>query len=581
MSGHSSAAAARPAEYGSDVVAEVLTELGVEAIAFAPGATFRGLHDSLVNHGGPQLIECLHEEISVAIAHGYAKAAGKPMAVALHDVVGLQHASMAIYNAWCDRVPLVAIGGTGPVDAARRRPWIDWIHTANVQATQVRDYTKWDDQPASLEAVTESLVRAHRLACAEPPGPVYVCLDSEIQEQRLPAGFHRPLVDAFPVSCPAAPDRGAVDVLARRLVDAEWPVVVADHTDRAQATNDQLVELAELLAVPVVEPERDYNKTSLCFPTQHPLNLSGVPLPKVPDVVLSLEAGELGGVVPVDPRTWVVEVSMAQFRVRAWAADLQRLQPAAMCLPASAGAALFAVTERVRELVGAPEVVDRVHRRREAVTAAAARQRARWRATAQANADAIDQAYLALALDDATRAVPRVLANGHLDNWVHRLWDLDRADAYLGGSGGAGLGYGLGASIGAAFAHQDTDRLVLDIQTDGDALMTPGALWTAARYRLPLLVVMDNNRRFDNSVRHAARVADARGRSAEQRFVGTEIAGPTVSFAGLAKAFGVPALGPVDRPEELAKVLKEAVDTVLHERLPLLVDVVTESGRGG
>ncbi|MDR7523659.1 MAG: thiamine pyrophosphate-binding protein, partial [Armatimonadota bacterium] len=139
--------------YGSDLVVDVLRALGVEYAALNPGATFRGLHDSLVNYGGnrrPQIIQCCHEEIAVAVAHGYTKAAGRPMAAIVHDVVGLQHASMAIFNAWCDRVPLLVLGGTGPMAAEQRRPWIDWIHTALVQGQAVRDYVTWDDQPASL-----------------------------------------------------------------------------------------------------------------------------------------------------------------------------------------------------------------------------------------------------------------------------------------------------------------------------------------------------------------------------------------------------------------------------------------------
>ena len=124
------------AEWGSDVVVDLLKAFEIEYIAINPGATFRGLHDSLVNYGGnhaPEIILCNHEEIAVALAHGYARAKGRPMAAAVHNVVGLQHASMAIYNAWADRLPVIVMGGTGPMDSANRRPWIDWVHTANVQ----------------------------------------------------------------------------------------------------------------------------------------------------------------------------------------------------------------------------------------------------------------------------------------------------------------------------------------------------------------------------------------------------------------------------------------------------------------
>src|SRR5690606_11775811 len=222
--------------FGSDLIVDLLVEFGVEIIAFAPGATFRGLHDSLVNYrrDAPEVIECLHEEISVAVAHGYAKASGTTPAVALHNVVGLQHAAMAVYHAWCDRVPPLLLGGTGPVDAARRRPWIDWIHTANVQATQIRDYTKWDDQPASLEALPESLVRARQLATSTPRGPVYVCVDSEIQEQRLTAAAPRLRAADYPTAHPIFPDPQAVEAVARRLVDARAPLVCVENVGREQ-----------------------------------------------------------------------------------------------------------------------------------------------------------------------------------------------------------------------------------------------------------------------------------------------------------------------------------------------------------
>jgi benzoylformate decarboxylase/acetolactate synthase-1/2/3 large subunit len=169
--------------YGSDLVVDLLRAVGITHVALNPGATFRGLHDSLVNHGkgDPELILTLHEEIAVALAHGYAKARGAPMAAAVHDIVGLQHASMAIFNAFCDRAPILVLGATGPMDAARRRPWIDWIHTALVQGTQVRDYVKLDDQPASVAAIPEALLRCWRLARTEPQGPVYLCLDAGLQ----------------------------------------------------------------------------------------------------------------------------------------------------------------------------------------------------------------------------------------------------------------------------------------------------------------------------------------------------------------------------------------------------------------
>ena len=176
------------AGFGSDVVAETLRALDIPYIALNPGASYRGLHDSLVNYLGnerPQMLLCLHEEAAVAIAHGYAKVTGKAMAAAVHSNVGLMHATMAIFNAWCDRMPMVMLGATGPVDAIKRRPWIDWIHTARDQGALVRGYTKWDDQPASPVAAREAVLRADWIANTAPRGPTYVNLDAEMQEDKL------------------------------------------------------------------------------------------------------------------------------------------------------------------------------------------------------------------------------------------------------------------------------------------------------------------------------------------------------------------------------------------------------------
>jgi acetolactate synthase I/II/III large subunit len=560
--------------YGSDAMVDLLVDLGVDLIPFAPGATFRGLHDSLVHHrpDAPEIIECLHEEISVAVAHGYAKATGKLAAAALHDIVGLQHAAMAIYNAWCDRVPLMLLGGSGPVDANLRRPWIDWIHTANVQANQIRDYTKWDDQPASLPAVMESLVRARQLAMSAPRGPVYIALDSELQEQPVPDDWVPLVAAGYPVAEPLAPGVDTIRRIADRLVAAESPLIAVESVDRDQDALLRLVELAESLGAPVLEVQRDYNRTELCMPTQHPLNHTGMPLVETPDVVLALEVRDTH-VIPGCAGVPVIQVSTAGLAVKAWAADLQRVQPAEMLVAAQVPAMLDALVVAVRDRVDRDATSVRTAR----LAAHAERQRATWVATVT-GAHGITPAFLAHRLDVATKDADRVLANGSLHNWVHRLWSIDHVRSYLGSSGGAGLGYGLGASIGAALAHRDTGRLVIDIQSDGDALMTPGALWTAARHRVPLLIVVENNRMWGNSYLHAQKMAQARNRTDARPEVGTVIDDPAVSFAGLARAQGISATWTVTESTELDATLAAATEHVLSARRPALVDVVTLAG---
>ena len=173
--------------YGSDVMVDAIKACGFKYVSLNPGSSYRGLHDSLVNYGGndPEIITCNHEKLAVGIAHGYAKAAREPMACILHDIVGLLQGTMGVYYAWIDRAPVVVFGGAGPMAYDRRRPNIDWIHTANVQGNVVRDYTKWDDQPASVASVPESIMRAYRIATSQPQGPVYVALDAGLQEDEV------------------------------------------------------------------------------------------------------------------------------------------------------------------------------------------------------------------------------------------------------------------------------------------------------------------------------------------------------------------------------------------------------------
>ena len=239
-------------EFGSDIVVNLLRAFGIEYAAINPGATFRGIHDSLVNYGGnqhPELILCCHEEIAVSLAHGYAKAAGKPMAAVVHNIVGLQHASMAIFNAFCDRAPILVLGGTGPMDTTRRRPWIDWIHTALVQGNLVRDYVKWDDQPASVAAIPEAFARAYRIAMTEPKGPVYLCFDAELQEGRLDKPIPLPDPARFAPASPPQADSRVLEEAARLLCEAEAPVILVESLVPYPRTLAALQQLAELLRI--------------------------------------------------------------------------------------------------------------------------------------------------------------------------------------------------------------------------------------------------------------------------------------------------------------------------------------------
>jgi benzoylformate decarboxylase/acetolactate synthase-1/2/3 large subunit len=562
--------------YGSDVVVEFLRAAGIEHVALNPGASFRGLHDSLGTAASPETIVTLHEEVAVGIAHGYAKSAGRPMAVFLHDQVGLHHAAMALFNAYVDAVPMLVIGGCGPRDVTRRRPWIDWIHSGNPEAAVIRDVIKWDVEPASLEALPESLARALRIATTPPMGPVYIGVDALLQE--APAGDLAADTALAPPTPPVAAPAAVVRDVAAALVGAERPVFVVDRGARGASV--PLLALAERLAAAVV----DLGGRS--FPAEHWADQSGAwhaTLAEA-DLVVALEMRDVSwGLTTVDledrgtapltsPGCRVVSVGLAELRHRgfleleAFAPGVERITAEVTCF----------LGELDAVVAGAQPDPGRVAARRGRLEAAHAEQRAsaRAQALAAASASPIAPAHLAAALGRALEGHDWQLANGLLGGWPRRLWPMRDESSYLGRSGGEGLGYGLPASLGAALAQRDSGRLVVDIQADGDLMYVPEALWTAAHHELPLLVVVHNNRTYGKDELHQAEVARARGRDDDAPPRGIRLEAPEIDFAGLARAQGVQAVGPIEDPDGLDAVLEEAVGTVVGERRPLLVDVV-------
>lgn len=579
----------RPMEYGSDLIVELMRRCGVEYAALNPGATFRGIHDSLVNYAGnrdPELILCTHEEIAVAVAHGYAKAAHRPMVALVHDVVGLQHACMAIFNAWCDREPVLVVGGTGPMDAAQRRPWIDWVHTAHLQANLVRDYVKWDDQPASLEAIPESFFRAYRLATQEPQGPVYLCYDAALQEAKLTQPIPIPDPGRYVQTTRLAPEEAAVDQLADWLVAAEFPVLLADRAGRSPSAVAALVELAEAMGAAVVDTGRRHN-----FPADHPLDCSDAKEEVLAraDFVLALEVYDLYGALraPVDrttrrarpllgPGARVAHVTLGDLHARGWVHDTNQLQPTDLTVVADCAVTLPLLADRVRQRLGATpgaaaredrrKFVEELHRTCEQQARRVLEQR--W------HERPIPLPRLAYEVGRALHHVPWQLANGQLRGWPRRLWPFREPDCFLGYNEGAGLGYGMGVSLGACLANRTTGRLVVNLQSEGDFLYTPGALYTASSHRLPALIVLVNNRSYYNDEEHQEEVARARGRPVENKGVGIRLDDPDVDYRKLAESFGVYAEGRVEDPEALAPALERAVRVCVEDRRPALVEVL-------
>ncbi|MGH2405471.1 MAG: thiamine pyrophosphate-binding protein [bacterium] len=586
----------RPA-FGSDLIVDVLSALDIEYAPLNPGATFRGLHDSIVNYGGnrkPELIQCCHEEIAVAIGHGYAKAAGRPTAAIVHDIVGLQHASMAIFNAWCDRVPMLVLGGTGPMAVEQRRPWIDWIHTALVQGQAVRDFVKWDDQPASLASIPESLLRAYRIAVTDPAGPVYVCFDAALQEMRMTEEVPVPPVERYHSPSRLAPDEGALDEAARLLAAAEHPVIVAEHVGRNPDAVPALVDLAEILAAPVIELD---TQGRFNFPNTHPLDLTGAESDVLAsaDVILALDVVDLYGALsrvdrvtrraePIAPASAkVIHITLADLAVRSWVADYQRITPVDVPILADTSLALPALAESLRMMLreraaGRSGVALRARGDHLRAKHDTLRRAARASVEHSWGDVPIAPARLAAEVWDAIKHEDWVLTYGVLDGWARRLWDWTRPDQYLGYSGGAGLGYGPGAALGAALAHSDDGRLCVALQPDGDLLYTPSALWTAAHHKIPILFVVCNNRTYGNDETHQEVIARARGRPVENRVIGIRLEDPPVDLAEMANAFGVHGEGPIEDPSTIGPALARAIRIVKEERLPALVDVVIRAG---
>jgi thiamine pyrophosphate-dependent acetolactate synthase large subunit-like protein len=539
--------------FGSDIVAETLRALDIPWIALTPGASYRGLHDSLVNHLGnesPQMLVCLHEENAVALAHGWAKVTGRPMAAAVHSNVGLFHATMAIFNAWCDRVPLLVIGATGPVDAAKRRPWIDWIHTAQDQGAIVRPYVKWDAQPASPAAAREALLRANWLARTAPCGPVYVNLDAGMQEAAVTEPLP-PLEPArFMPQAMAAASPGAITQAITMLRQASNPVILMGRVSRDEAAWQQRLALAEALGARVGTD----GKTGAAFPTDHALHI-GAPATFPPDalkdalrsadVILSLDWVDLGGTLTAAcggaPAGKVIQVSLDHHLHNGWSMDHQALPAVDLLLPAepdSVVAALLtelgvAVAPYAAEPVPAPETMG----------------------------GTISVSSLANTLRAVTAGRAVSLLHVAL-GWNFADWPLRHPLDYIGGNGGAGVGAGPGVAVGAALALRGTGRLPVAVLGDGDFLMGVTALWTAVHYHIPLLVIVANNRSFFNDEVHQERVARMRGRPVENRWIGQRLADPEIDLAQLGRAQGTAGFGPVSNTDELNAALREAVAAV-------------------
>jgi thiamine pyrophosphate-dependent acetolactate synthase large subunit-like protein len=563
-----SAAGVNAAGYGSDVVADTLRALDIPYIAVTPGASYRGLHDSIVNYLGnttPQMLLCVHEESAVAIAHGYAKVTGKAIAAAVHSNVGLQHATMAMFNAWCDRMPVIVLGATGPVDAMKRRPWIDWIHTARDQGALIRGYTKWDDQPASPGAAREALLRGAWIANTAPQGPVYINLDAEMQEAKLAES--QPPIDAAryvpPVvtAAPAELVRGA----AALLKSGKQVVMLAGRASRSEEAWNARVALAEALNARVITDL----KIGATFPTDHRLYVGAahaltpdsVEALRNADVILSLDWVDLAGALKLaspSPAAKIIQVSL-DYRVHnGWSMDYQGLPPVDLFISADPDAV-------------APDLVKSI-----GVSGRPGATPPPRHASSSPEPPGFGNEHVARILQKAVGGRPATLT--HLPiSWEDRWWPFRHPLDFLGSDGGGGVGGGPGISVGAALALKNSGRLPIAICGDGDFLMGVTAVWTAVHYKIPLLFVIANNRSFYNDELHQERVARTRARPVENKWIGQRMADPEIDIAAMGRAQGALGFGPITKPGDLAVALEKAIAAVDAGGVAV-VDVRVEPG---
>jgi acetolactate synthase I/II/III large subunit len=430
----------------SDVIVDLIKQYDFPYIALNPGASYRGLHDSLVNYGEnkPPMLLCNHEKIAVQIAHGYAKASGKPMMAIVHNVVGLLHAPMGIYYAYIDRSPVFIVGATGPMDEKLRRPFIDWIHTAFAQGDVVRGFTKWDYQPGSIHGVPDSFARAYSIMMSEPQGPVYMVYDSAMQEAQLKEEMALP---TYKVKVPSrvAPEPAVVEEAADILMAAENPLLLTEYAARMPIGYTSTVTLAETIGASVF----DINKR-LGFPNRHPLSVSfhgdafkGVDVVAALDVVdwtrgshkLNTQTREVSVVTAPDCK-WI-DVGFADIEISKWATDynkhhnwdLRVLGDSALSLPALTAACQ-------KRIDGNKSLTTKIAERKKAIGDRHTRQWQKWQDQVKEewNQRPMTESRLAHELWQVIQGEDWVLTANTLKEWVHKVWDFNQPYRHVGAS---------------------------------------------------------------------------------------------------------------------------------------------------
>ena len=559
-------------KYGSDFMVDVLKYLGVEYCAANTSANFLGLHESIINYGGnqgPEWLTACHEEHSVAMAQGYFKIEGKPMMILADATVGLMHASMAVYNSYADRVPVLLFLGN-KLDVTERGGFTGGAHAAQDPAGLVRDFTKWDDSPVSLQHFAESAVRAYQIAMTPPQEPVAILVESVLADGVAPEGLRIPKLT---LNAPPAGDATAVKEAARMLVEAENPLIVAGRVARTPEGIDLLVELADALQAQVWDQRQRMN-----FPTNNPLFTqrdSGA------DVILALDVRDhyaLGhrGNAKTDART--IGISPVILNHKAVYGEIGRYAEADLSIPADPQATLPALIEEVKRLTTGDR--RRVFEERGAshrATHLRVKEQARREAAVGWNSIPISTARLSAEMWNVMKDEDWSLVgkDSWISFWPTRLWDFTKPYHFIGEQGASGIGYAAPAAVGAALANKKYGRISVNIQCDGDLNYVSSVLWTAVHHQIPLLEVMHNNRGWHQEVMGLTRTCANRNRGIENAHIGTTLIEPHIDYAGLARSYGMYAEGPIENANDLGPALRRGIQRIKAGE-PALIDVVTQ-----
>lgn len=571
----SAPAAANPNVPASDYMVDVLKSLNLDYIAVNPGSAFDGLHESIINYGKntkPEMLTCLHEEHAAAMAHGYAKAAGKPMMIALHGTVGLLHASFGVFQAWCDRVPMIVfVGHNRNPTSVVNRP-----HSAQDMGAIARDYTKWDDEATNLDRFGEAAMMAYTIGRTPPMGPTLLVVDQALQNSRIP-DRSRLRVPSLVMPTPPQGDSNAVKEAARLLVNAERPLIMPGKLARTPKGWDLMVELAEVLQSPVFVGTYGSWQD---FPNRHKLNGRGGASYR-PDVVLGLELADITTTARTTRTNGgkTISISAEYLSLGKNIHDFGNYSEVDLAIAADGEATLPSLIEEIRRLI-TPEKRRAFDAR--GVQVAEAHRAERVRLVEQArfgwDGSPISIQRMVSELGAQMKNDDWSIGSGHqfTGDWQRVLLNFDKHHRYSGDCGGFGIGYDSQAAVGVALANKGTGRLTVAIVGDGDLNFGPQVLWTAAHHKIPLLFLVHNNRGYQAEVMIVQRMCAQRGRGTDRAHIGTTIDNPDVNYKQIAQGYGVYAEGPVTNPNDLAPALQRALARVRAGE-PALVDVVSQA----